>query len=170
MCNNSVEHVTLISYLFSIHTCRMMMIATEDNYFHFNLNYMFLDCDLLYVYVKQFIIITILVQENFNKLNCMTSNYIMDFNAGSRCYSEYQLSSNFLVNMAALAARKTEVELPRCPVRFVVVYPDRAEVTREVAVNLDAGEHEVQLKNISQALDKYAGSVYYNICMCLCMC
>ena len=75
--------------------------------------------------------------------------------------------------MSAPAARKTEVELPRCPVRYVVVYPDRAEVTREVAVNLDAGEHEVQLKNISQALDKYVGNVCIYIivyvCVYLCM-
>lgn len=49
---------------------------------------------------------------------------------------------------------RTEVELPLSPVRFVVVYPDRAEVTREVKVQLSAGEHEVVLKGISEALDK----------------
>jgi uncharacterized protein (TIGR02231 family) len=38
--------------------------------------------------------------------------------------------------------------------RHVVVYPDRAEVTREVSLSLDAGEHEVQLKNICKVLDK----------------
>ena len=49
---------------------------------------------------------------------------------------------------------KTEIELPKCPVRSVVVYPDRAEVTRLVQVTLDAGEHEIQFKNISKALHK----------------
>ena len=51
---------------------------------------------------------------------------------------------------------KTEVEIFQCPVHWVVVYPDRAEVTK---VTLDVGEQEVQLKNISKALDK---SVCYN--------
>ena len=49
---------------------------------------------------------------------------------------------------------RTEVEFPACPVRFVVVYPDRAEVTREVKVQLVEGEHEVVLKGTSKALDK----------------
>lgn len=48
-----------------------------------------------------------------------------------------------------------EVELPLCPVRFVVVYSDRAEVTREISLNdIGAGENEVTLKNISKAIDK----------------
>lgn len=50
---------------------------------------------------------------------------------------------------------KTAIDLSTHPVRYAVVYPDRAEVTREVAVSLEAGEHEIQLKNISKALDKY---------------
>ena len=50
---------------------------------------------------------------------------------------------------------KTEIELLQCPVKSVVVYPDRAEVTRLVKVTLDAGEQEIQFKNISKALDKY---------------
>ena len=54
---------------------------------------------------------------------------------------------------------KTEVEISQCPVHWVVVYPDRAEVTREIKITLDVGEQEVQLKNISKALDK---SVCYN--------
>ena len=49
---------------------------------------------------------------------------------------------------------RLEVEFPACPVRFVVVYPDRAEVTREVKVQLVAGEHEIVLKGTSKALDK----------------
>lgn len=50
---------------------------------------------------------------------------------------------------------RLEVEFPACPVRFVVVYPDRAEVTREVKVQLVAGEHEIVLKGTSKALDKW---------------
>ena len=53
-----------------------------------------------------------------------------------------------------MANPKTEIELPKCPVKSVVVYPDRAEVTRLVKVTLDAGENEVQFKNISKALQK----------------
>lgn len=57
----------------------MMMIATDDNYFHFQFElyvHSTLQTRLCFVNVCQSII-TILVQENFNKLNCMTSNYIM---------------------------------------------------------------------------------------------
>ena len=50
--------------------------------------------------------------------------------------------------------KRTEVAIPDHPVRFVVVYPDRAEVTRDVRLQLEAGENEVVLKNISKALDK----------------
>lgn len=53
------------------------------------------------------------------------------------------------------AAIMAEVELPLCPVRFVVVYSDRAEVTREISLtDIGAGENEVTLKNISKAIDK----------------
>lgn len=51
-------------------------------------------------------------------------------------------------------AKSTEVELPLHPVRYVVVYPDRAEVTREISLTLEAGENDVQLKNLSKAIDK----------------
>ena len=52
-------------------------------------------------------------------------------------------------------ATKLEIDLPSHPVRYVVVYPDRAEVTREITVSLQStGEQEIQLKNISKALDK----------------
>ena len=62
-----------------------------------------------------------------------------------------------------MAAPKTEVELSKCPVRSVVVYPDRAEVTRQVEVSLEAGEHEIQLKSISKALHKLVkGSLIHN--------
>ena len=48
------------------------------------------------------------------------------------------------------------VELPLCPVRHVVVYADRAEVTREITLNdVEAGENEVTLKNISKVIDKW---------------
>ena len=53
------------------------------------------------------------------------------------------------------AAIMAEVELPLCPVRYVVVYSDRAEVTREISLtDIGAGENEVTLKNISKAIDK----------------
>lgn len=47
-----------------------------------------------------------------------------------------------------------EVDIADCPVHSVVVYPDRAEVTRVVRVELDSGDCEVVLKNLSKALDK----------------
>lgn len=50
--------------------------------------------------------------------------------------------------------KRTEVIMPNHPVRYVVVYPDRAEVTREVRLQLEVGENEVVLKNISKAIDK----------------
>ncbi len=53
-----------------------------------------------------------------------------------------------------MATEKTEIELSKCPVRSVVVYPDRAEVTRLVQVTLDEGGREIQFKNISKALHK----------------
>ncbi|XP_011409112.1 PREDICTED: uncharacterized protein LOC105316022, partial [Amphimedon queenslandica] len=47
------------------------------------------------------------------------------------------------------------VELPLCPVRHVVVYADRAEVTREISLkDVEAGENEVTLNNISKVIDK----------------
>ena len=52
------------------------------------------------------------------------------------------------------ACKRTEVVIPDHQVRCVVVYPDRAEVTREVRLQLDAGENEVVLKSLSKALDK----------------
>ena len=48
-----------------------------------------------------------------------------------------------------------EVELPLFPVRFVVVYSDRAEVTREINLSdIEAGENKETLKNILKAIDK----------------
>jgi uncharacterized protein (TIGR02231 family) len=55
--------------------------------------------------------------------------------------------------LAGISA-KVEVEIPDCPVHLVVVYPDRAEVTRVVRVDLKKGNCEVVLKNLSKALDK----------------
>lgn len=54
----------------------------------------------------------------------------------------------------ALKPSKKTVELPGCPVTYVVVYSDRAEVTREVDLTLEVGDHEIQLNNISKSLDK----------------
>ena len=53
-----------------------------------------------------------------------------------------------------IACKRTEVAIPDHQVQCVVVYPDRAEVTREVRLRLDAGENEVVLKSLSKALDK----------------
>lgn len=50
--------------------------------------------------------------------------------------------------------KRTEIVIPDHQVQCVVVYPDRAEVTREVRLQLDAGENEVVLKSLSKALDK----------------
>ena len=47
-----------------------------------------------------------------------------------------------------------EVDIPAFPIHTVVVYPDRAEVTRCVEVRLEAGEGEVVLKSLSRSLDK----------------
>lgn len=49
---------------------------------------------------------------------------------------------------------RTEVDIPDHRVQYVVVYPDRAEVTREVRLQLEEGENEVVLKSLSKALDK----------------
>ena len=54
--------------------------------------------------------------------------------------------------MLLLKLTRIEVEISLFPVHWVVVYPDRAEVTREIKVTLDVGEQEVQIKNISKAL------------------
>lgn len=50
--------------------------------------------------------------------------------------------------------KKREVDIPDCPVHSVVVYPDRAEVTRLVTVRLEEGDAEVVLKSLSKCLDK----------------
>ena len=55
-------------------------------------------------------------------------------------------------NLLLLKLTRIEVEISLFPVHWVVVYPDRAEVTREIKVTLDVGEQEVQIKNISKAL------------------
>ncbi|XP_078001412.1 protein F37C4.5-like isoform X4 [Glandiceps talaboti] len=45
-------------------------------------------------------------------------------------------------------------EVTQCPVVSVVVYQDRAEVTRSVVTNLEKGENEVILKKLSSSIDK----------------
>ena len=49
---------------------------------------------------------------------------------------------------------KQEVDISLCPIYSVVVYPDRAEVTRDVTVHLNVGTAEVVLNNLSKSLDK----------------
>lgn len=49
---------------------------------------------------------------------------------------------------------KQEVDISACPIYSVVVYPDRAEVTRDVTVHLNVGTGEVVLNNLSKSLDK----------------
>lgn len=49
---------------------------------------------------------------------------------------------------------KNEVIISECPVLNVVVYKDRAEVTREIALQLEVGTQEVVLTKLSKSLDK----------------
>ncbi|XP_065179387.1 protein F37C4.5-like [Sycon ciliatum] len=46
-----------------------------------------------------------------------------------------------------------EVDVAKCPVSEVVVYLDRADVTREVKVELSVGENEIVVKQLSSAVD-----------------
>lgn len=50
--------------------------------------------------------------------------------------------------------KSNRVELPNCPVKSVVVYPDRAEVTRAVKLTLESGDHDIVFDKISKAIDK----------------
>ena len=51
-------------------------------------------------------------------------------------------------------AVRSEVDIRDQPVQDVVVYPDRAQVTRRVRIQLAAGTNEVSMRNLSRALDK----------------
>ena len=44
---------------------------------------------------------------------------------------------------------KVEVVISDCPVLSVVVYKDRAEVTREISLQLEAGIQEVSLRIVN---------------------
>ena len=46
-----------------------------------------------------------------------------------------------------------EVELKKCSMDSVVVYKDRAEVKRNVTINIPAGESEVIIKGLSESID-----------------
>ncbi|XP_065179386.1 protein F37C4.5-like [Sycon ciliatum] len=48
---------------------------------------------------------------------------------------------------------KKELDVSKCPVSEVVVYLDRADVTREVKVELSVGENEIVVKQLSNAID-----------------
>lgn len=59
--------------------------------------------------------------------------------------SDYLVSCDLRSKMEKPEASdvKTEVIISECPVLNVVVYKDRAEVTREIALQLEAGTQEV---------------------------
>ena len=44
---------------------------------------------------------------------------------------------------AAAGSSRNEVVISECPVINVVVYKDRAEVTREISIQLESGAQEV---------------------------
>lgn len=46
---------------------------------------------------------------------------------------------------SAASDGKSEVVISECPVLNVVVYKDRAEVTREISLELEAGVQEVRV-------------------------
>ena len=46
-----------------------------------------------------------------------------------------------------------EVELKKCSMDSVVVYKDRAEVKRNVTINIPAGASEVIIKGLSESID-----------------
>ena len=53
---------------------------------------------------------------------------------------------------------KTEVIISECPVLNVVVYKDRAEVTREIALQLEAGTQEVSEGDLLKLPKRAVGS------------
>ncbi|XP_065920409.1 protein F37C4.5-like [Dysidea avara] len=55
---------------------------------------------------------------------------------------------------AAAGGSKNEVVISDCPVINVVVYKDRAEVTREISLQLESGPQEVVLTKLSKSIDK----------------
>ena len=56
--------------------------------------------------------------------------------------------------VASHAHNAIEIEAASCPVQGVVVYIDRAEVSRTVTADLKRGENEVTVKKLSPAIDK----------------
>ena len=49
---------------------------------------------------------------------------------------------------------RVEVNVRECAIRSVVVFKDRAEVKRAVAVELAAGENEVLIGGLAECVDK----------------
>ena len=49
---------------------------------------------------------------------------------------------------------RVEVNVRECAIRSVVVFKDRAEVRRAVAVELAAGENEVVVGGLAECVDK----------------
>ena len=53
----------------------------------------------------------------------------------------------------ANVVQSVEVDVSTCPISGVVVYLDRADVTRSVEVELTPGENEVIVKELSRVID-----------------
>ena len=60
-------------------------------------------------------------------------------------------ASQHATTMSSVAS--VEIDVSKCPVSGVVVYLDRADVTRSVEVELNPGENEVIVKQLSSAID-----------------